>query len=174
MPERQADVRSSLPLPERRSPYRRANEDDFWFRHLIEGQKNTLNRDRKLPAPRVKVRYITDKFAPPSVERPWALELSGRMLNLCSDDIRSKAQQAAESAGGDARGFRFEDICWKAVRDIRRHPSLDVFLEDIPEYDAHANLVIVATEPVEYLNNAAPKQAHQIYRDIAELLVDRR
>src|SRR5438874_2047762 len=75
--------------------YRRADDGDIWFRHLIEGRKNTLNRDPKQPVTRLKVRYVIDSFQEPLAERPWALELSGRMLNLCSADIREKAMTAA-------------------------------------------------------------------------------
>jgi hypothetical protein len=93
------------------------------------------------------------------------------MLNLCSDDIREKAEQAAERAGGAHRGFRFEDVCWKTTQAIRANPGLDVFLECVPEYDAHANLVILATDVVDHLaESAAPKLNHQIFRDIAAML----
>jgi hypothetical protein len=53
----------------------------------------------------------------------------------------------------------------------QRTSGLDVFLECVPEYDAHANLVILATDVVDHLaESAAPKLNHQIFRDIAAML----
>lgn len=119
----------------------------------------------------MKAGYLRRQFGRPEQDRPWALELSGRSLDL-GDEIRATAEAAAQKAGGAAKSMRFEDICWRQVHEIRSHGNLDVFIEPISGDDAHANLVIIDEPPsIEPLaDGAAPKPSHEIYRDIATLL----
>ena len=148
-------------------PYSPAESGDYWFRHLIEGRGNTIREGR------VQAVYLQRNFKPPKAQRPWELELSGRMLSIASD-IRIKADAAAARAGAISqppREFHFHHITYENVQNLLNHGSLAVFIEPIPDDSAHANLVIPrlpAPEVSPIPTNK--KQTHQIYREISLLL----
>jgi hypothetical protein len=146
-------------------PYRAADAHDYWFRHLIEGRGNTIRQGR------VQALYLQRTFKPPVAQRPWALELSGRMLSLATD-IRQKAQAtASELSSRSTRVFEFHHVAYANVGMLRDRDGLDVFVERIQGDPAHANFVILEPlTPVPQLSPADRKQTHQIFRDIAALL----
>jgi hypothetical protein len=131
----------------------------------------------------VRVRYLQDKFRPPSDStRPWFFELSGRVLSLATD-IKDKADRAAQKLSTATRTFTFHDVAYGSVpggiRGFSNHGNLAVYVEplrgmaDEDDNDpAHANLVILhEPPPIEYQGHGADaKPSHDIYRQIATLL----
>jgi len=129
---------------------------------LIEGRGRTL----KATDPRVKARYLQDRFDRVD-DKPWTYELSGRALSLALD-IRERADQKAIELGGPPQ-FRFHHAIYGEVKAFKAHGNLAVYIEPTDD-PAHSNLVILREpDAVQYLQDAAPKESHDIYRQIAAL-----
>lgn len=149
-------------------PYYKAKDNDYWLRHLIEGENKTVFKDPL----KIRPKYLENKFEDVT-GKPWASELSGRALSLAKD-IREKADSIATSLNNPpgSSGFRFRHLSYSSVKKLRDegNGAFDIYIEPTEEDPAHANLVIInKISPPIILNSAADaKQGHEIYRRLAE------
>jgi hypothetical protein len=146
-------------------PWFLADQDDVWLHHVIKGK--TLNAT----APYVKPSYIRQTLA--RVEgRPWAGEISGRLLSRAFDIIE-RATAAAASAGTTPT-IKFRHVIYVGVGAVRG-PNLDIFAEPTDD-EAHANFVVytIPEAPqlpdVPQLTHVVPtKISHEFLLSIAAL-----
>lgn len=129
-------------------PYEPADDPDTWYRHMVHGGL----RPQADGTPHRQ--FLKSKaFQPPLQEwgRPWALEMSGRVLSRGSRDIMQKAEEgeikskvAARQRGNDTSGIRFRGLVSIDVRAARQfaEAGCDVMLEPNDDDSAHANFVV--------------------------------
>jgi hypothetical protein len=138
-----------------------AHIDDIWLRHILEGKALRANE------PRVKATYIANKFEKVA-DRPWAAEVSGRLLSE-ANDIAEKAEREAANACNP--GIKFRHVIYIDVRVVRLINGFDVYAEPRDDDSAHANCVIRKIEFAPSLNvTAGPKFAHEPFKKLADLL----
>lgn len=129
-------------------PWRRAEDWDYWLRHVIEGDSIRTKE------PRVKVKYLENRLEEVA-ERPWTRELSGRILSKATN-IEQSANQAAA-----AQGMKFRHVIYVNVAAVRQLPEMDVFEEQTGEDPAHANLVAYRVPMAPILDPAQPAKISQ-------------
>ena len=117
----------------------RADDFDEWYHWLLKATEPQVG-DSGLQ------KYFEDKFGRPKEERPWSLELSGRLRSQSPnlrDDVARRCDELNERTRKQSYAYRGR---WLAQVDVLRTISgLDVFHEPTDLDEAHANLVADGT-----------------------------
>lgn len=133
---------------------------DHWLRHIIE------SKAVRAEAPRVKIKYLEEKFEAVT-DRPWAAELSGRLLSMAFN-IKEVAELAARNVG--SQSIKFRHVIYASVSVLRDIECVDVYHEPT-EDAAHANCVLVGDVFVVPLDaTSQQKIAHEPLRRLANVL----
>lgn len=154
---------TSPQLPQ--SHYWPAPSKDYWIRHLLfpsEWPKTNKLHPKFLE-------NLLKKFQPPRQERPWFVEISGRLLSKADDIVGFATNRATELKRNNSQNsVKFRGIIYQQVDTIREieKDTYDVFHEPSRQDFAHANLVRLK----EY-SEIGGEISHAVIRELVEKLL---
>lgn len=134
-----------------------ADAGDHWFRHILEGDAV------RATAPRLKIKYVANRLEIVA-NRPWAAEISGRLLSMASDIEERATREALANPT-----LRFRHVAFIEVVSARQVQHWDVFAEPKDDDPAHANLIAYKIEMAPVMEaNAEQKISHEFVKKIVD------
>lgn len=121
---------------------------------------------------KIKIKYLERNLV--SVRhKPWANEMSGRLLSLAMD-IRDRANASAEMLNKRSKknppAFKFRHILYAQVGPLRCNGAFDVIYSPTWGNTAHADLVMLHDQTIANRGGGFPKPAHDLFRELQDLL----
>jgi hypothetical protein len=140
----------------------RADDDDHWLRHVLEGGFVRGSNPSRVHANSLQKKILLTSTG------PWAAELSGRLLSLATN-IAAFAEEAAKRANSDS--IKFRCVIYSKVATLRSDANVDVYRTPTTGDEAHADLVLYQVIYARKLDpSAADKLEHEQFRRLAAKL----